>query len=237
MRILLFSLFVICIGCNSNDTNSESKSDQPEPVLVSSESELVDVQLIAEDEIIVVENLGANELDAMTGDVKIIESIDSVKVQNEAAVNEYDDIDWQDYEASMTKDYSYVILISTKSYGAALERAIEAAEKLGYPLNLRDLSPNDEIGLTLPVDLCEGICGDIGIQFPQYLPRNNYGDTKYISVEYSDGFEGFTKGYYIVVAASGEKGSTEVKKALQESKTHYKDAYSKTCGVWMGCGC
>jgi hypothetical protein len=147
------------------------------------------------------------------------------------------DTDWQEYEASMTQDYSYVILISTKSYEAALERAVEAAEKLGYPLDLRGLSPNEETGLSLPVEVCEQICGGIGIEFPQYLPRDNFGDTKSVSVEYSDGYQGFTKGYFIVIAASGEKGSAEVQEALKESKVQYEDAYAKTCGVWMGCGC
>lgn len=150
---------------------------------------------------------------------------------------EYIDMDWLEYEKSMTKDFSYVIVISTKDYDEALARAKDASEKLGYPLNLRGLHPNEEMGLSLPEEICEAICGGDVVDYPQYLPRIDYGDSKYVSVEYSDGFKGFTKGYYIVVVASGEKGDRSIKDALNESKKFYKDAYAKTCGVWMGCGC
>ena len=93
------------------------------------------------------------------------------------------------------------------------------------------------MGLSLPREVCEeDICGG-GLNYPIYLPRNDWGDSKYVSVEYSDGFEGFTKGYYIVVIASGEKGDTMIKEALNEAKKFYSDAYVKTCGVWMGCQC
>jgi len=151
--------------------------------------------------------------------------------------SEYEDIDWDDYEASMTKDFSFVIIISTKSYEAALERAKEASEKLGYELDLRGLHPNNEMGLSLPEEVCEVICGGDVVDYPQYLPRNDWGESKYVSVEYSNGFEGFTKGYYIVVVASGEKGDPIIQEALEESRAYYEDAYAKTCGVWMGCGC
>lgn len=150
---------------------------------------------------------------------------------------EFVDVDWQEYEASMTKDFSFVIILSTKSYDAALKRAKEASEKLGYSLDLRGLHENQEIGLSLSRKVCEEeICGG-GLDYPIYLPRSDWGDSKYVSVEYSDGFEGFTKGYYIVVVSSGEKGDPIVKEALSNAKKFYKDAYAKTCGVWMGCGC
>lgn len=151
--------------------------------------------------------------------------------------SEYDNIDWDAYEESMTKDFSFVILISTKSYDSALKRAEDASEKLGYPLNLRDLHPNEESGLSFPEDVCQGICGGGVVDYPQYLPRNDWGESKYVSIEYSNGFEGFTPGYYIVVVASGEKGDPIIQEALDESKVYYEDAYAKTCGVWMGCGC
>ena len=150
---------------------------------------------------------------------------------------EYEDIDWDEYEQSLTKDFSFVILISTKSYESALKRAKDASNKLGYPLDLRGLHPNDEMGLSLPEEVCEAICGGDVVDYPQYLPRNDWGETKYVSVEYSNGFQGFTKGYYIVIVASGEKGDPIIQEALKESRQFYKDAYAKTCGVWMGCGC
>lgn len=164
--------------------------------------------------------------------------IDSAVVENLAvASNEYEDVDWLAYEQSMTKDYSFVIVLSTKSYESALRRAKDASKKLGYPLDLRDLHPNPETGLALPKEVCEGICGGGVVDYPCYLPRNDWGSTKYVSIEYSDGYEGFTKGYYIVLIASGERGDPEVKAAVNEARKYYKDAYAKTCGVYMGCGC
>ena len=154
-----------------------------------------------------------------------------------ATSDEYVDVDWLAYEQSMTKDYSFVIVLSTKSYEGALRRAKDASDKLGYPLDLRDLHPNPETGLALPKEVCEGICGGGAVDYPCYLPRNDWGSTKYVSIEYSDGYEGFTPGYYIVIIASGERGNPEVKAAVNEARKYYKDAYAKTCGVYMGCGC
>lgn len=152
-------------------------------------------------------------------------------------INEFVDIDWSTYEEEMTRDYSFVILISTKSYQAAVERAEEASQKLGYPLNLRGLHENQEIGLSFSKEVCEEeICGG-GLDYPIYIPRSDWGDSKYISIEYSNNFEGFAKGYYIVVAASGEKGNPVIEEVLKDARVHYEDAYAKTCGVWMGCGC
>ncbi len=179
--------------------------------------------------------------------VKEIETnkIDSLKAENDTELiehnpgssMEYEDVDWDAYELSMTKDYSFVIVLSTKNYQSALERAKDAADKLGYSLDLRELHPHAETGLALPKEVCEGICGGGVVDYPCYLPRNDWSVSKYVSIEYSDGYEGFTPGYYIVIVASGEKGDPEVKEAVEEARKYYKDAYAKTCGVYMGCGC
>lgn len=151
--------------------------------------------------------------------------------------DEYEEIDWDDYMSEMTQDFSFVIIISTTRYDEALDRAIDASEKLGYPLQLRGLHPNEETGLSLPKDVCEGICGGGMVEYPQYLPRNDWGDSKYVSIEYSNGFDGFNPGYFIVIIASGEKGDPIIQEALEESRQYYEDAYAKTCSIWVGCSC
>jgi hypothetical protein len=156
---------------------------------------------------------------------------------NTLETDQYEDIDWEEYMDEMTQDFSFVIIISTPDYNAALERAKDASEKLGYPLDLRNLHQNEETGLSLPVLVCEAICGGGMVEYPQYLPRNDWGDSKYVSIEYSNGYEGFNPGYYMVIVASGEKGDPIIQEALEESQQFYEDAYAKTCGVWMGCGC
>ena len=157
--------------------------------------------------------------------------------EQEYVSDEYEDINWDEYMDEMTKDFSFVIIISTPDYDAALERAKDASEKLEYPLDLRGLHPNEEMGLSLPEEVCTAICGGDVVEYPQYLPRNDWGETKYVSIEYSNGYDGFNPGYYIVIVASGEKGDPIIQEALEESQQFYEDAYAKTCGVWIGCGC
>jgi len=183
-----------------------------------------------------VENTDLNIENTDNSEIAENETFDETS-KDDGKTGEYDDINWAEYEKSMTKDFSFVILISTKSYDSALERAKDASKKLGYPLDLRGLHPNEETGLSLPKEVCEEICGGGMVEYPQYLPRNDWGESKYVSIEYSDGFSGFTKGYFIVIVASGEKGDPIIKEALEESSQFYKDAYAKTCSVWMGCGC
>lgn len=215
MRLYLIPLLTFIVACGQATTpENETNAVESNPV----------------------ENADLNTENTANSEISENPTTDETTLENEA-VSEYEDIDWAEYEKSMTKDFSFVILISTKSYEAALERAKDASVKLGYPLDLRELHPNTETGLSLPKEVCEGICGGGMVEYPQYLPRTDWGESKYVSVEYSNGFEGFTPGYYIVVVASGEKGDPIIQEALDESRQFYEDAYAKTCGVWMGCGC
>ncbi|MFT5780151.1 MAG: hypothetical protein ACI837_003112 [Crocinitomicaceae bacterium] len=214
MRIYLIPILFLMCACTQTSPSPESDSQE-------SKTDILDKPTETED-----------DEETVIGDT-ITTNVDS----EEYASKEYEDVNWDEYEQSMTKDFSFVIVISTKSYQAALDKAKDASKRLGYPLDLRGLHPNDEMGLSLPEDVCEAICGGDVVDYPQYLPRNDWGETKYVSIEYSNGFAGFTKGYYIVVVASGEKGDPVVNQALKESRKIYKDAYAKTCGVWMGCGC
>jgi hypothetical protein len=216
---ILFISFFYFTACTGPALSDAAELVQ-EAVSAQTEQELIDSNGPVE---LTVDTLVSNEPDTNT----------NVLGSNE----QYDDIDWKEYEASMTKDYSFVIVISTTDYDEALERAIDASEKLGYKLDLRGLVPNEKMGLTLPKDVCEGICGGDIVDYPQYLPRDSWGDTKYVSVEYSNGFDGYNPGYYIVIVASGEKGDPVVQEALKEAQAVYNDAYAKTCQVWMGCGC
>lgn len=124
-----------------------------------------------------------------------------------------------------------LILQSTRSYSAALKTAREAARALGYELQLRGLKPNRQEGLTYsPAE-----CDSNGWEWPCYVARGRYDDGSFVSIERSDAYEGFSKGYYIVVAATGEPGSPEMKAALDKAKQRYKTAYVKTTKVYMGC--
>ncbi len=122
----------------------------------------------------------------------------------------------------------FLILKSTKNYPEALTLANDAAQKLQVKLDLRDLTPNDEVGLTFPSHVCE----ENGWRYPCYVARGRYDNGVYVSIEYSTPYQGFSKGYYIVIAASGNK---EVKKTIKRAKANYPDAYSKSTKVYIGC--
>lgn len=133
--------------------------------------------------------------------------------------------------AEATVKKGFVIILSSKDYASAKRFATQAAEKLGYKLDLRDLSPHEVSGLTFPKETCE----NAGFEYPAYVARGRYDDGKYVSIEYSSAFVGFSPGYYIVVTASGDKGSEFMKEGLAEAKKHYKDAYPKYADVYVGC--
>ena len=216
MKSYIYPLLLILCAC------SEAATDNPESSNTD-QTETIDDQSAKNE----VENRGQKS-----------DSSEIVAENTTEEFDEFDEVDWEEFADNMTKDFSFVILISTKSYDAALERAKDASEKLGYPIDLRGLHANKEIGLSLSKEVVENeICGGGVAEYPVYIPRNDWGESKLVSVEYPDGFEGFTKGYYIVVVAGGEKGDPIIKEALKESRKFYKDAYAKTCGVYMGCGC
>lgn len=126
-----------------------------------------------------------------------------------------------------------VILRSTKDYTTALKTAREAAAKLGRKLDLKSNHPNKKLGLSMTKADCEGSA----YEYPCYTARGDGGaeNSDYISIEYSDAYEGFAKGYYIVVAAIGNPGSAQVKSTTAMAKKWYKDAYAKRTSVWHGC--
>ena len=214
MRYFILPVLLILAACSQTEnTTNEKKDPKPETLKVEQPA------------------------DKTPDEETVVELNNEDTIQETVPSEEFVDLDWLEYEASMTQEFSFVIILSTKNYDEALKRAKDASQKLGYPLDLRELHQNNKTGLSLPKEVCEEICGGGMVEYPQYLPRNDWGESKYVSVEYSNGFQGFTKGYYIVVVASGEKGDPIIKEAVTESRKFYKDAYAKTCGVWMGCGC
>jgi hypothetical protein len=124
-----------------------------------------------------------------------------------------------------------IILKSTKDYKAAIATAKQAASRLNKKLDLRGLSPNKKMGLTMSQADCEGI------GYPCYQARgdgNAFNDS-YISVEYSNAYKGFAKGFYIVVAAITSVKSASLKAQLAAINQLYPDAYAKRTYIWFGC--
>jgi len=142
----------------------------------------------------------------------------SIKAENDSEIDPY-------------VEKGFLIILSTKNYESAKKFAEKASKELGIKLDLRDLSPNEEIGLTFPRSICEEQLGS----FPCYTARGRWDDGKYISIEYSDVYCNFTPGYYMVVAASDQKKSQLLKPTLLEIRKIYEDAYIRYDKVYMGC--
>ncbi len=137
----------------------------------------------------------------------------------------------QDFNTMVPKEI--VILHSTKDYAAALKTAKEAAVHLGKKLDLESNHPNKQLGLSMTKSDCEANA----YEYPCYTARGDGSaeNSDFVSIEYSDAYEGFAKGYYIVVAAIGKPRSVIIKNAIAAAKKWYKDAYAKRTSVWLGC--
>jgi hypothetical protein len=124
---------------------------------------------------------------------------------------------------------SFLIILSTKSYAEAKKMATEAALKLSIKTDLRGLKPNKERGLTFSPKKCK----EDDWEYPAYVSRGRGDAGEYVSIEYSNAFKGFEKGYYIVIASSGD--AADVNKSLAKVKKVYSTAYAKQADVYMGC--
>jgi hypothetical protein len=131
-------------------------------------------------------------------------------------------------ESPYTK-MSFVIIQSTKNYTEAKATANKAAKALKLKLDLRNLKPHKTSGLTDTKKECE----DNSWDYPCYVSRGRYDNGEYVSIEWSEAFYKFTKGYYIVIVYSGEK--KDANNALKKAKKVFADAYSKEAEVYMGC--
>jgi hypothetical protein len=135
------------------------------------------------------------------------------------------------YNTDVPKDI--IILQSTRDYAAALAGARQAAARLNRPLKLAGNHPNKALGLSASKADCTGA----GYDYPCYTPRGQGGaeNSDYLSIEFSDGYTGFAKGYYIVVAALAPPSSAALHQALARVQRAYPAAYAKRTAVWFGC--
>jgi hypothetical protein len=122
----------------------------------------------------------------------------------------------------------FVIISSTKDYNSALKLTKEVNRKLNIAIDLRGYYPDEKMGLD--TDIACG-CGENH----GYIARGRFDDGEYLSIEYSDNFEAFTDGYYIVVAASGTNKESELTHTLKKVQSITSDAYIKNSTVYIGC--
>ncbi len=125
----------------------------------------------------------------------------------------------------------FLIIASTKNIKEAFVLAKKAAERTGFKFRDNALQKDTIIGATFPIDTCKSA----GFEWPCYVARGRYDDGAYISVEYSDAYKGFQKGFFIVIAANGSKDNEEFKTAVKTIKKNYPKSYVKRTTVYLGC--
>ncbi|MFW0718207.1 hypothetical protein [Pedobacter sp. N23S346] len=140
-----------------------------------------------------------------------------------------------EFNVEVPKDI--IIVNSTKDYKLALSTAKKASASLHKKLDLRGLMPNNKIGLSMSKGDCMEDAGGDETGYPCYYARGDGAaiNDDYISVEYSNAYKGFTKGYYIVVAAITDVKSQDMENKLAAIKKKYPDAYAKRTFIWRGC--
>ena len=126
---------------------------------------------------------------------------------------------------------SFVILKATPSYAEARTVAAAAAERLAIRLDLRDLEPNADAGLTFSKESCDNEFGE----YPCYVARGRFDDGVYISIEHSSSYEGFEEGLYVVMLASGSPRNRTIDAAARRAKGQFPEVVVKTAPVYLGC--
>jgi len=134
----------------------------------------------------------------------------------------------------------FLIIHSTKNYKSALTIAQKAAKTLNIKLNLRGLLPISDttLGLSEPIDTCLKYSEEYGgVDSTCYLARGRWDDGIYISIEFSNAYNSFARGYYIVMVGSASKKEKNVDLAptLKKIKVNYPEAYIKTSKVYLCC--
>ena len=126
----------------------------------------------------------------------------------------------------------FLIAASTKNYSEALKKAKYISKELNLKLDLRDLiTYKNNQGLTLEKPLCD----EGRVDFPCYIERGNRDDGNYVSVEWSNSYQPFTPGYYLVVPSSQSDKNNELLTLLKKIKKFVPDAYIKSAWVFNGC--
>jgi len=123
---------------------------------------------------------------------------------------------------AFAQDPNKKILVAQQfaTYQQAFDAAQDLSEKTKIRIDLRGLSYNNHIGLSVsPED-----CRESGLIFPHYFPRGDYDDGVYISIEYSNAYQNLPNGKYLLVVASGNKINSSIDLTKKRIEKEYPSA-------------
>jgi len=208
-----------------------TNSDLPGAVQVSNDSQTIEFQFYVFEEMQAVNgqyveaNYTLRSINRIKSMVPFTES-EKEESADETVATSLDLADDEYPSGTMMVNNSYLILQSTASYSAAMYAAKQASAKLDLPLNYRGYVFDFKEGLK---DTTACGCGEIH----GYVPRGRFDDGNYVSIEHTNSFTEFANGYYIVVAASGDR--KKINPTLAKAKEFFADAYIKDAEVYIGC--
>lgn len=131
----------------------------------------------------------------------------------------------------------YVIILSVyQSFDAAREDAVKIAKASRVPFSMEGRVFDKKRGLIYPDNFDDEIFRGqyVARRYHTTVLKGSDDERAYLSVERSDGYDGFKKGFYIVVAGVHEN-SASAQAQTKRFTAWAPTAYAKKTKIYMGC--
>ena len=139
-------------------------------------------------------------------------------------------------EPDFMENRHVVILSVYPSFSEAQASAEKIAKASKLPFSMEGRVFDKKRGLIYPDNFDDEVFRGqyVARRYHQTVFPGSDNEREYLSVERSDGYGGFKKGYYIVVAGVHESSGAAVAQA-KKFTTWAPTAYSKKTRIYMGC--
>ncbi|MFC7337801.1 hypothetical protein ACFQY0_11475 [Haloferula chungangensis] len=139
-------------------------------------------------------------------------------------------------EEPMTKERHVAILSAYKIFADARKDAEKIAKASEVPFSMEDRVYDEKRGLIYPDDFDDEVYagGYVARRYDMTHVADGDTQTAFLSVEKSDAYDGFTPGYYIVVAGIQESRESALKQ-IAKFKKWAPTAYVKKTKIYLGC--
>jgi hypothetical protein len=139
-------------------------------------------------------------------------------------------------EADFMADRYVVVFAVYKTFAAAQQDAVKIADASGLPFSMEGRVYDEKRGLIYP-DTYEDEAfrgGYLARSYDTTVLPGKETETQYLSVERSDGYDGFKPGFYMVVAGIRE-ASGDASQQADRFRTWAPTAYVKKTRIYLGC--
>ena len=128
------------------------------------------------------------------------------------------------------------ILTANKSFDSARADAMRISKAAGIPFSMEGRIYDKKRGLIYPDNFDDEVFRGSYVARRYHTARlsEKQTDTEYLSVERSDGYDGFKPGFYIVVAGI-QQTSAAAEKQVKRFAAWAPTAYPKKTKIYMGC--